>query len=157
MSKTVIITGASGDIGKEIAKAYFKEGYKVAEVYNKSEDSALSLKEELSNENARFFAAVQGGEVVGYIGCILVCGEGSITNVAVKKSARRTGVASCLLEALISALKKEGAESIFLEVRLSNTPAQKLYEKFNFCVCAERRDFYRNPTENAYIMKLLLN
>lgn len=119
--------------------------------------SAPSLKEELSNENARFFAAVQGGEVVGYIGCILVCGEGSITNVAVKKSARRTGVASCLLEALISALKKEGAESIFLEVRLSNTPAQKLYEKFNFCVCGERRDFYRNPTENAYIMKLLLN
>ena len=44
--KTVIITGASGDIGREIAKAYFKEGYKVAAVYNRNEKSAQSLKEE---------------------------------------------------------------------------------------------------------------
>lgn len=119
--------------------------------------SALSLKEELSNENARFFAAVNGGEVLGYVGCILVCGEGSITNVAVKKSARRMGIASRLIEALINALKGEKAESIFLEVRTSNEAAQNLYKKFGFTVCGERKDFYRNPTENAYIMKLSLN
>ena len=119
--------------------------------------STLSLQEELSNENARFFAAVEGSEVLGYIGCILVCGEGSITNVAVSKKARRKGIASRLLEELISALKSEGAESIFLEVRTSNEAAQNLYKKFGFSVCGERRDFYRNPTENAYIMKLLLN
>lgn len=54
MSKTVIITGASGDIGREIARAYFKEGYKVAAVYNKSEESALALKDELSKtDNSR--------------------------------------------------------------------------------------------------------
>lgn len=119
--------------------------------------SAQSLKDELSNEGARFFAAVENGEVLGYIGCILVCGEGSITNVAVRKKARRKGIASQLLKALIEALKKEGAESVFLEVRVSNDAAQKLYEKFGFLVCGERRDFYKNPTENAYIMKLLLN
>ena len=119
--------------------------------------SETALKEELSNESARFFAATEGGEVVGYIGCILVCGEGSITNVAVKKSARRMGVASRLLEALINALKQEGAESVFLEVRTSNEAAQKLYEKFGFAVCGKRRDFYKNPREDGYIMKLLLN
>ena len=48
MNKTVIVTGASGDIGKAIAKAYFNEGYNVAAVYNKGEKSALALKEELS-------------------------------------------------------------------------------------------------------------
>jgi ribosomal-protein-alanine N-acetyltransferase len=119
--------------------------------------SAASLKEELTNQNARFFAAMQGGKVVGYIGCILVCGEGSITNVAVSSGARRQGVASHLLEALIKALRTENAESIFLEVRLSNSAAQKLYQKFGFVICGERKDFYRNPPENAYIMKLLLN
>ena len=119
--------------------------------------SALSLKEELTNQNARFFAAVQGGKVLGYIGCILVCGEGSITNVAVSEGARRQGVASHLLETLIKALRAENAESIFLEVRLSNSAAQKLYEKFGFVICGERKDFYRNPLENAYIMKLSLN
>lgn len=119
--------------------------------------SALSLKEELSNENARFFAAVKNGEVLGYIGCIVVCGEGSITNVAVAKTARRKGVASQLLAALVNALKDEGAQSLFLEVRASNEAAQNLYKNFGFTVCAQRRDFYRNPTEDAYIMKLLLN
>lgn len=119
--------------------------------------SAPSLKEELANPNARFFAAVKNGEVLGYIGCILVCGEGSITNVAVSEGARRQGVASYLLEALIKALKAENAESIFLEVRTSNEAAQKLYEKFGFVICGERKDFYRNPLENAYIMKLSLN
>ncbi len=119
--------------------------------------SANSLKEELENENARFFAAVQGGEVLGYIGCILVCGEGSITNVAVSRQARRKGIASRLLEALISAIASEGAQSLFLEVRTSNEAAQNLYKKFGFTVCGERKDFYRNPTENAYIMNLSLN
>ncbi len=119
--------------------------------------SAASLKEELQNPNARFFVALQGGEVLGYIGCILVCGEGSITNVAVSETARRQGVASHLLEALIKALKAENSESIFLEVRLSNGAAQKLYQKFGFVICGERKDFYRNPIENAYIMKLSLN
>ncbi|MBQ8869262.1 MAG: ribosomal protein S18-alanine N-acetyltransferase [Oscillospiraceae bacterium] len=119
--------------------------------------SADSLKEELTNPNARFFAAVSGNEVLGYIGCILVCGEGSITNVAVKTNTRRMGVASRLIETLVNALKNEKAESIFLEVRLSNSAAQKLYEKFGFVICGERKDFYRNPLENAYIMKLSLN
>ena len=45
--KTVIVTGASGDIGRAICKAYFKEGYAVAAVYNSGMESALSLKNEL--------------------------------------------------------------------------------------------------------------
>ena len=52
MNKTVIVTGASGDIGRAIAKAYFSHGFNVAAVYNKGSDSAKKLKEELSLESA---------------------------------------------------------------------------------------------------------
>ena len=48
MNKTVIVTGASGDIGKAIAKAYFNEGYFVAAVYNNGFEAAKNLKDELS-------------------------------------------------------------------------------------------------------------
>lgn len=116
--------------------------------------SKEGLKDELENENARFFVAVNSGEVLGYIGCILVCGEGSITNVAVQKSARRCGVASRLLERLIEAVKSENASFLFLEVRKSNEAAIRLYEKFGFLICGERKNFYTAPLEDAYIMKL---
>ena len=50
-AKTVIVTGASGDIGREICKAYFSEGYSVAAVFNHNEASCQKLKEELSAED----------------------------------------------------------------------------------------------------------
>lgn len=119
--------------------------------------SKRSLEEELSNPNAIFFAAVSGETVLGYIGCIIVCKECSITNIAVLPSFRRQGVASLLLNTLITAAKDRSADLIFLEVRTSNSAAQSLYQKFGFCVCGERKAFYRNPTEDALIMNLSLN
>ena len=116
--------------------------------------SKASLESELENENAVFLAAVDEDSVLGYVGCILVCGEASVTNVAVLKSARRQKIGSLLIEALISKLKEKGAESVFLEVRKSNNAAISLYEKFNFSICGERKNFYREPCEDAYIMKL---
>ena len=118
--------------------------------------SQKSLTEELENENAVFLVAKNGQAVVGYIGCILVCGEASITNVAVAKNLRRQKIGSLLIENLISALKQRDAKSVFLEVRVSNKGAIALYEKYAFTICGERKNFYRDPTENAYIMTLTI-
>ena len=52
MKKTVLVTGASGEIGKEIAKAFAKEGYKVAIHYNSNEKAANELKTLLLNNGA---------------------------------------------------------------------------------------------------------
>ena len=119
--------------------------------------SELSLSQELENDNAHFFVCTENGKAIGYIGCIFVCGEGSITNIAVSKSARRRGIATRLIKKLIEFSKDENSDALFLEVRISNIPAISLYKKFGFSVCSKRPRFYRNPTEDGYIMKLSLN
>ena len=119
--------------------------------------SRTSFEEELSNPDALFLVAEKSGAVLGYVGCIITCGEGSITNVAVSENARRSGVGSLLIKSLIENAKDKNADSLFLEVRKSNIPAQNLYKKFGFTVCGERKNFYRAPVEDAYILTLDLN
>ena len=53
MNKVIIITGASRGIGKEIAKGLSKKGYQIIANYNKSEEQAIELKEELAQENIK--------------------------------------------------------------------------------------------------------
>lgn len=113
--------------------------------------SEEALHEELSNPTARFFVAEQAGEAVGYIGCHFAADEGSITNVAVAPSARRQGVGRLLLDALLFAANAEKIGSIFLEVRVSNTPAKALYQSRGFVSCGVRPRFYTAPVEDGEI------
>ena len=115
-----------------------------------------SLESEIDNQNALFLVAENATEVLGYVGCIFVIGEGSITNVAVSPGFRRMGIGDALISALVENAKNMDAEALFLEVRKSNIPAQKLYIKHGFENCGLRKNFYRDPTEDAYIMRLLL-
>lgn len=119
--------------------------------------SRESLESEIDNENALFLVAHSENEVLGYVGCIFVLGEGSITNVAVSPKFRRMGVGDALISALLKNANEMGAQTLFLEVRESNKPAQSLYAKHGFENCGLRKNFYREPTENAYIMQLYLN
>lgn len=113
--------------------------------------SKKSLEEELENPRASFLVAVVGKEIAGYMGTISVCGECSVTNIAVKENYRNKGIASALLQRAILNSLCLGDEFITLEVRKSNSPAISLYEKFGFRKMGERKNFYRLPTEDAYI------
>jgi len=113
--------------------------------------SEQSLKEELENGNARFFVCETKGEIAGYIGTISVFGECSVTNVAVKEKFRNKGIARALLERAILNSTLADDEFITLEVRKSNIPAISLYEKYGFVKMGERKNFYRSPTEDAFI------
>jgi len=57
-----------------------------------------------------------------------------------------------LLEYTISEALKRNVETIFLEVRVSNTPARNLYQRFDFEEIGKRKYFYSNPIEDAICM-----
>ena len=96
-------------------------------------------------------------EVIAYGGMLFAPGEGQITNIATHPDARRRGAARKVLDALIEAAERRGAEQVSLEVRASNAAALALYEGRGFSVAGRRRNFYRAPTEDALVMLLPLS
>ena len=98
-----------------------------------------------------FCVAKLNDMIVGYMGLSAVVGEGYVTNVAVLPEYRRLGIGKKILEYVIDNFKNE-LEFISLEVRVSNTPAISLYEKFGFEKVGLRKRFYSNPCEDAIIM-----
>lgn len=114
--------------------------------------SLQSFRDACEKEYNIYLVAQDEGEVLGYVGMWTVMGEGEITNVAVKKTARRQGVATRLMEEIICAGRKLGTDIFFLEVREGNEAARKLYEKQGFSRIGIRKNFYERPRENAIVM-----
>ncbi|MGN0502823.1 MAG: ribosomal protein S18-alanine N-acetyltransferase [Ruminococcus sp.] len=114
--------------------------------------SRQGLEEELNNETSLFLVAKEENEVIGYIGMSIVIDEGYIFNVAVREKYRKKGVATALINELVTYGKKNNFSFITLEVRESNLPAISLYSKFGFIKAGERKDYYSNPKENAILM-----
>lgn len=110
-----------------------------------------NLTEELNNSTARFFVAVKDGTAVGYIGANNIADEVYITNVAVLPVYRKQGIGALLLQVLTTLSEKEKANFVTLEVRESNEPAIALYEKYGFQPVGKRKNFYRDPQEDAAI------
>jgi ribosomal-protein-alanine N-acetyltransferase len=81
-----------------------------------------------------------------------VVDELHINNLAVLPAWRRTGVATSLLDHVIREGVRMGAHRATLEVRRSNEPARRLYERFGFSVAGVRRAYYTNPVEDAIVL-----
>ena len=91
--------------------------------------------------------------VAGYVVAWVVVEEAEIANIAVAPSARRHGIGARLLDDAVAALAARGARAIFLEVRRSNVSAQGLYASRGFREGGCRRGYYRNPVEDALILR----
>ena len=115
--------------------------------------SEMSIASELQNLWAYWLVAVQDDMVVGYIGSQSTIDETDVMNVAVHPDWRRQGIAAQLIENLIEELKKRGSHALMLEVRASNAPAISLYEKMGFRQVGLRKNYYRNPKEDALILR----
>ena len=115
--------------------------------------SEKSVASELENPLSLWLVAVEEGVVAGYVGSQTVCGETDMMNVAVKPEFRRRGVAENLICALVAELKTAQSHALSLEVRASNTPAICLYEKLGFLQVGRRPNYYRNPKEDALILR----
>ena len=115
--------------------------------------SERSIASELDNKLAFWLVATEGETVAGYIGSQTVMDETDMMNVAVHPDFRRQGIAEALVKALVENLKKMGSHCLTLEVRASNAPAIALYEKLGFHEIGRRKNYYRNPREDALILR----
>ena len=114
--------------------------------------SYKSLEDELTNPTAHFFVAEVDEEVAGYIGMYIVCENCYVTNVAVFPQYRRQGVARALIKMAMLTADAMETDFISLEVRPSNEAALSLYRSFGFEQNGLRKNYYKNPTEDALIM-----
>ena len=115
--------------------------------------SEKSVASELTNPLSLWLVALDGDRVAGYVGSQSVQGESDMMNVAVHPDSRRQGIAEQLCLALVEALKEKGNHCLTLEVRASNDPAKALYEKLGFTQVGLRKNYYRNPKEDACILR----
>ena len=115
--------------------------------------SERSIASELENKLAFWLVATEGETVAGYIGSQTVMDETDMMNVAVHPDFRRQGIAEALVNGLVAHLKTIGSRCLTLEVRASNAPAIALYEKLGFSEIGRRRNYYRNPREDALILR----
>jgi [ribosomal protein S18]-alanine N-acetyltransferase len=90
--------------------------------------------------------------LVGYGGCWIMVDEAHISTLAVRSIWRGRGLGELLMVALIEEAYRRAATEVTLEVRVSNTIAQSLYEKYGFQRLGTRRAYYSDNREDAYIM-----
>jgi ribosomal-protein-alanine N-acetyltransferase len=93
-----------------------------------------------------------GRALSGYIAARINADELHVNNIGVWPESRRRGVGGALLRSVLEAAARRGAQEAVLEVRASNLPAQRMYERFGFRVVGDRRNYYREPVEDAMIM-----
>ena len=115
--------------------------------------SERSVASELDNALSLWLVAMEGEKLIGYVGSQTVMGETDMMNIAVDPVFRRKGIAEKLVEALVAELKARESHCLTLEVRASNEPARALYEKLGFSQVGLRKNYYRNPKEDALILR----
>ena len=90
--------------------------------------------------------------VIGYGGLWLMVDEAHITTLASHPHWRGRGIGELLLLAMLDGAAEIGGNVVTLEVRVSNTSAQKLYRKYGFEVVGRRKGYYSDNGEDAFIM-----
>jgi len=96
--------------------------------------------------------AERDGRLLGYSLSVLVADEAHLGNLAVHPDARGAGVGQALLDDLLLAAEKRRAVRLTLEVRESNQRARNFYYRNGFIDVAIRKNYYRNPVEDAIVM-----
>ena len=110
------------------------------------------IKEIESNQLARYMVITQGDKVIAFGGMWLIMDEAHITNIAVHPQHRGQGIGNLLMDALIRVAQREGIFQLTLEVRATNDPAIKLYQKYGFEVVGRRKGYYEDDGEDALVM-----
>lgn len=107
------------------------------------------------NENFHGILAEDGGEIIGYGGITVAADSADIANVAVTEPYRRSGVGAAIIDGLLQTASAHGAKKVFLEVRVSNSIAMRLYLKSGFKGAYARTRYYSDGEDCLVMVKEL--
>ena len=142
-----------------IARATAQDGGKIALIERDIFSDAWSERDvvdETCREVPMCYCAYDGDELCAYVIGRRIDGEGEIYRVATLPSYRGRGIAKNLITRLTRDEGELGLRDLYLEVRESNVPARRLYTGCGFKEISKRRNYYKNPSEDAVIMHLAL-
>lgn len=112
-----------------------------------------SFEADVRNESAySMVVRDSANRIVGYTCMMFIVDEAHLTNIAVSIDHRRRGIGSMLMDDLISRAESRGCRVILLEVRLSNHAAISFYSRYGFVEMYRRKQYYRNPVEDALVL-----
>lgn len=94
--------------------------------------------------------------IIGYAVLWCILDQAELANMAVTPAFRGRGLGRFLLSRVLETARARGTEAVYLEVRVSNEPATRLYEGFGFTDVGTRRDYYESPREDARVMRMSL-
>lgn len=115
--------------------------------------SEASFRGMFAHEGVIAIVSERDGGIVGYGIAWLVVDEAELVNLAVAPAARRAGVGARLLDAVLREVEARGGRTVHLEVRAGNVAAIALYQSRGFAAGARRKDYYREPVEDAVMMR----
>lgn len=126
-----------------MAKISLSEGFS-------EDDFRISLE----NKNAIVLLCEENNEMLGYVVSYFAADEAELIQIAVRDKSRKLGIGSKLFLRLRERLQEQGIKKIFLEVRESNVPANSFYKGLGFIRVGRRPSFYKNPDEDALLLRL---
>ena len=115
--------------------------------------SPESFAPEFTDEYSFFRVAEVDGEIAGYVVARIVARQGEIASIAVAPSHQGTGLGGHLLDAAVAAAEADVCEAVWLEVRVSNEPARRLYASRRFEPIGRRKRYYKAPVEDALVLR----
>ena len=116
--------------------------------------SRESVREGLESSLDTWLVLKEKEGVLGYCVFRIIAGEGELLRIAVSPEFQGRGLSKKLMDQMVEYSRKKKAETMFLEVRESNEKARNLYRSYGFSEEGIRKDYYRDPVENAVIMKV---
>ncbi len=114
--------------------------------------SERAISDAICTTGAMCYTALRDGKVIAYIIGRLIAPEGEIYRIATLPEYRGRGIAYRLLDYAYKTELGHGLEVLFLEVRTKNSPARALYRAYGFKEAGVRKNYYKNPDDDAIIM-----
>ncbi|WP_099202972.1 ribosomal protein S18-alanine N-acetyltransferase [Miniphocaeibacter massiliensis] len=140
-----------------IRKMKYDDLYRVSDIEKKifsSPWSYNSFREIIKYEYNHYFAIVKNNEIIGYFGMQIIIDECQIHNIGILEEERGKGYGKRAFEFIIDYCNDIGINNITLEVRQGNVEAIGLYEKYGFKKMSKIKDYYKNPVEDGFLMRL---